>query len=81
VRSGAADQHDPVVGVADQPNAGLPAAPLGSGGRLAPGEVLVEHAQGEVGQQRRQDSSHATGNFEFEVALLYKRGERPRHTI
>jgi hypothetical protein len=49
VRSGAADQHDPVVGVADQPNAGLPASPLGWWGRLAPGEVLVEHAQGDVG--------------------------------
>jgi hypothetical protein len=43
--------------------------------------VLVEDGQGDVGQQRRQDSSNAMGNFCFEVSLSYRRLERlPRVT-
>jgi hypothetical protein len=40
--------------------------------------MLVEDGQGDVAQQGRLDSSHAIGNFEFEAALPYKRGERLR---
>jgi hypothetical protein len=41
----------------------------------------VQPVQVDVAQHGRDDSSHAIGNFEFEVALPYKRGERPRRTI
>jgi hypothetical protein len=40
--------------------------------------VLVEDRQGDVGQQRRQDSSNAVANFEFSVFLSYRRGEKPK---
>jgi hypothetical protein len=40
--------------------------------------MLVEHREGDVGQQRRQDSSNAMGNFCFDVSLDYRRVERPR---
>jgi len=44
-------------------------------------ELLVEHRQGDVGQQRGQDSANAMGNFCFEVSLGYRRLERlPRVT-
>jgi hypothetical protein len=46
-----------------------------------PRPFRIQHVEREVGQQRGDDSSHAVGNFEFEVALPYKRGERPRPTI
>jgi len=42
------------------------------------GEVLVQDGQGDVGQQRGEDSSNAVGNFCFEVSLSYRRAERPR---
>jgi hypothetical protein len=40
--------------------------------------VLVEDRQGDVGQQRREDSSNAVANFEFSVSLPYRRGEKPK---
>jgi len=42
------------------------------------GEVIVEDRQGDVGQQRREDSSNAVANFEFSVSLSYRRGEKPK---
>jgi hypothetical protein len=38
----------------------------------------VQPVQVDVGEQRGEDSSHVIGNFEFEAALPYKRGERLR---
>jgi hypothetical protein len=42
------------------------------------GEYVVEHRQGDVGQQRREYAPNALGNFEFDVTLSYRRLERPR---
>ena len=41
-------------------------------------EVIIQRGQGDVGQQRGQDSSNAVGNFCFDVSLSYRRVERPR---
>jgi hypothetical protein len=41
-------------------------------------QVLIEHRQGNVSQQRGKDSSNAVGNFCFDVTLSYRRLERPR---
>ncbi|MFL5879721.1 MAG: hypothetical protein ACJ782_06445, partial [Actinomycetota bacterium] len=42
---------------------------------------LVQAIEVDVGEQGRCDSSHAMGNFEFEVWLAYRRGERLRRTV
>jgi len=43
--------------------------------------VFVQRRQGNVREQRREDSSNAMGNFCFEVSLGYRRLERlPRVT-
>jgi len=34
--------------------------------------MLIEHRQGNVGHQRRQDAPNAMGNFSFEVTLSYR---------
>jgi hypothetical protein len=75
-------QH-PVVGITDEAVVGesLAASSLPSprrAHRLLPDtdEVLVEDREGDVGKQRREDSPNAIGNFEFEVALPYRRGEK-----
>jgi hypothetical protein len=39
--------------------------------------MIIQDGQGDVGQQRGQDSSNAVGNFCFEVSLSYRWGERP----
>jgi hypothetical protein len=41
-------------------------------------DVLVEHAQRDVRQQRGQHAPNALGNFCFDVTLSYRRLERPR---
>jgi hypothetical protein len=41
-------------------------------------EVFIQRRQGDVGEQRRKDSSNAVGNFCFDVTLSYRRLERPR---
>ena len=61
-----AAQHHTVIGVAHQ-------LPHPAGGQLG-----VEHVQVDVGQQWRDDSSNAVGNFCFEVSLSYRRVELPR---
>ena len=49
------------------------------------GEELLSHPtvermmQDDVREQRRNDSSKAIANFEFDAVLTYRRGERP-HT-
>ena len=40
--------------------------------------VLVEHVQGDVGQQWGHHAPNAVGNFCFDVTLSYRRLERPR---
>jgi hypothetical protein len=44
---------------------------------LLGGEV-VEHGQGDIGQQRCEYAPNAMGNFSFDVTLGYRRLERPR---
>jgi hypothetical protein len=41
-----------------------------------PDELVVQARQGDVGQQRRQDASHAIANFEFEAFLGRPRVKR-----
>jgi len=48
---------------------GVPVSPLAD----PPVKDVVEV---HVGEQRRQDSSDTMGNFEFEVALSYVKGEK-----
>src|SRR6266511_6268003 len=50
---------------------GVPQPPL-------PGPAVKDVVKVHVGEQRRADSSHAIGNFEFEALLPYVRGERLR---
>ena len=60
--------HDHVVGITLEPNV-----------RVLPDHPGVERVVHEqVGQQRRDDSSNAVGNFCFEVSLSYRRVELPR---
>jgi hypothetical protein len=79
------DEDDEVVGVTDESvvrqalAASFLSLLLDSHCRLpVPDEVVVQHGQGDVGQQRGEDSSNAVGNFCFEVSLGYRRVERPR---
>ena len=62
---GRADHHE-VVAIADEHAKTV----------TGTGEVLVEHVERDIAQQRRDDSPNAIANFEFEVALAYRRGER-----
>ena len=64
VLAAAVDSYHEVIGVSSQPivRQSLPPTHLalvGSGRLRCPkrGEVLIEHAQGDVGQQRREDAS------------------------
>ena len=55
--------------------------PLVGAGRGSPrgvGDVLVQHREGHVAQQRGYYAPNALGNFEFDVTLSYRRLERPR---
>jgi hypothetical protein len=81
------DEDHEVVGVADELHDRttsapvLGACPCRTQRRVLGGEVFIQHGQGDVGQQRGQDSSNAMGNFCFEVSLSYRRLERlPRVT-
>jgi hypothetical protein len=38
--------------------------------------MIVEDGEGDVGDQGRNDSPNAIANFDFEVALPYRRGEK-----
>ena len=80
----ARDEDDEVVGVADETvvrqavAASFLSLLLDRHRRLPlPGEVIIQHGQGDVGQQRGEDSSNAMGNFCFDVSLSYRRVERP----
>jgi len=81
----AGDEDDKVVGVTDESvvrqalAASFLSLLLDSHRRLpALDEVAIQDGQGDVGQQRGEDSSNAVGNFCFEVSLSYRRVERPR---
>jgi hypothetical protein len=41
-----------------------------------PGPGVEDVVEVDVGEQRRDDTSDTMGNFEFEVALPYVRGEK-----
>ncbi len=80
-------EHDEIVRVADDPpvRQALRAASGASAGSAHspawlpwPVDVLVERAQGDVGQQRGQHAPNAKGNFCFEVTLGYRRVELGR---
>jgi hypothetical protein len=40
--------------------------------------MIVEERQRDVGEQWGEDASNAMANFEFDVALPYLRGEKPK---
>ena len=78
-------QNHEVVRVPEQPIVGQPflaSSPPLLGGRPwsagCLGEVLVEHRQRHIGQQRRDHAPNAMGNFCFDVTLSYRRLERQR---
>jgi hypothetical protein len=82
---GARDEQAPVIGVPHQAVVGpimtAPGEPLVAADARASrrmGDVLVQHRQGHVAQQRREHAPNAMGNFEFDVTLSYRRLERPR---
>lgn len=56
-------QDHEVIGIADQPEPGC-------------SHFDIEPVEVDVGEERRADSSDTIGNFEFEVALPFVRGER-----
>jgi hypothetical protein len=46
--------------------------------RVLPVHPAIERVVHEqIGEQRGDDSSNAIANFEFDVALTYRRGEKP----
>jgi hypothetical protein len=49
-----------------------------SAGSVADASGLLQPMQCDIQQQGRNDSSHTTGNFAFEVSLSYRRLEQPR---
>jgi hypothetical protein len=83
--AGAGHQQQPIIGVPNQPIIGLPVPfafrPLDPSGAWPygnPVDVLVQHREGHIGQQRGQHAPNAMGNFCFEVTLGYRRLELPR---